>query len=269
MKIDQIMILVTVVIVGMAISLTQIESFEMDDNLTKDSTQLVIPDEPPIYDEPSFPYEDLYLTRATAYDNFLTRNNHHIIRISEYQKYWGDNNTNDSLNELLFNIKQERKLIDEFQHEVQSEQELINQQEDFRTLNDKVVSQLVGLLVNEYHFHITQILTQDNSDKIIKSFTSQMDIASQITATSFPKTDTFPNFDHVASTFLLSQMTEQEIIHNEKSEIPIRERHDVKEVGDNQNTIQVLFSVIKCQQELRINAEDYMRYIPPYSLFTD
>ena len=52
--------------------------------------------------------------------------------------------------------------------------------------------------------------------------------------------------------------TEELVTQMEEAGAQLRERHDVREVGDDKNTMQVLYSVITCQQELRINGEDYM-----------
>lgn len=204
-----------------------------------------------------------------AFEEFLEKNNAHIIRISEFKKYWGDDITNDVLNDVIVNIDKERKLILEFDPYHEDFEDIGN---DFRNINNNVVDSLVLLLVSELDFVISSIDENDlQLQQTRNSLIAQQDIASQITATSFPSVQNkqailamveptkeihLSNADEM--TVSLGKSCESNIQSLENIGIITRQRHDVKEVGENKNPIQVLISVIKCQQGLRVNAEDYM-----------
>ena len=222
------------------------------------------------YDAEMQAYEEMLARQDIAYKNFLERNNFHQIRISEYEKYWGDPSTDQRLEQILEDIKKERLILEEFDPATQSESEI---RDKFRQTNDLVVASLVEILLEEYDYHTLQIPHDANSllTNAVKSLAAQKTIASQITATSFPTTDRItaelartiqdtemPVREIVPATVHLGEQTEHNITILEENGISTRERYDVREVGPEKNTIQVLFSVIKCQQELRIDAEEYM-----------
>ena len=187
--------------------------------------------------------------RDTAYEDFLTRNNKHMIRVSEYQKYWGDGQTDPRLNEILENIRVERDMVDGFDPASAGAQQ---ERQEFRSANDAAVAGLVSLLADEYDLHIRH--AQDSGlSEIASSLEEQREEAARITATSFPGAG-----DHVGVTTAHGEETEELVMQMEDAGAQVRERHDVREVGDDKNTLQVLYSVITCQQELRINGEDYM-----------
>ena len=187
--------------------------------------------------------------RDAAYEDFLTRNNKHMVRVSEYQKYWGDGQTDQRLNEILDNIRMEREKVNGFDPASAGAQQ---ERQEFRGANDAAVAGLVSLLADEYDLHIRH--AQDSGlSEIASSLEEQRETAVRITATSFPGTG-----DHVEMTTAHGEETEGLVMQMEEAGAQVRERHDVREVGDDQNTIQVLYSVITCQQELRINGEDYM-----------
>mgnify|MGYP003986703667 CR=1 FL=1 len=208
-------------------------------------------------------------TRDLAFEDFLEKNNAHIVRISEFKKYWGDNTNQDSLDDILINIDKERKLILEFNPHQEGFE---NIRDDFRNINNNVVDSLVVLLVAELDFVISLIDENDSQlQQTRNTLIVQRDIASQITATSFPSVQNnqealamiepteeihFSNAKEM--TVSLGESCESNIQSLEDVGIILRQRHDVKEVGENKNPTQVLISVIKCQQGLRINAEDYM-----------
>ena len=217
---------------------------------------------------------ELLARQDVAYKNFVERNNFHQIRISEYVKYWGDNSINPRLEQILENIKEERSILEEFDPATQTDEQWLAIGDNFRKVNDNVVSALVEILLEEYDHQISQASHSNLPivTKIVESLAVQRTIASDITASSFPAVDK-KNTDlarimmqdtmisaegAVLATIELGVQTERNIEVLEENNIETRQRHDVKEVGDDKNTMQVLFSIIKCQQELRIDAEQYM-----------
>ena len=226
------------------------------------------------YDAELQAYEEMLARQDIAYKNFLERNNFHQIRISEYEKYWGNPSTDQRLEQILEDIKKERLILEEFDPTIQSESQWSDIRDKFRQTNDLVVASLVEILLEEYDYHTLQIPHDANSllTNAVKSLAAQKTIASQITATSFPTTDSITAElartiqqdtgvsirEIVPATVHLGEQTERNITILEENGISTRERYDVREVGLEKNTIQVLFSVIKCQQELRIDAEEYM-----------
>ena len=47
---------------------------------------------------------NLVKKRDNSFDEFLEKNNAHIIRLTEYKKYWGESTTNDLLDDIIINI---------------------------------------------------------------------------------------------------------------------------------------------------------------------
>ncbi len=217
---------------------------------------------------------ELLAKQTIAYQNFLERNNFHQIRISEYAKYWGDASSDQKLDTILGNIKLERELVDKFDLASKSDNGWSEIREKFRHANDMAVAGLVDVLFAEYDrqlLHIPKVSSPDIM-KTATSLAAQKDIASQITSTSFPTVTKDlaelahitqletknPKYDIITATKTLDEQTEANIKILEENDIDTRQRHNIMEVGPDKNTIQVLYSVIQCQQELRINAEDYM-----------
>lgn len=216
---------------------------------------------------------ELLARQDAAYKNFVERNNFHQIRISEYEKYWGDPSINQTLEQILDGIKEERSILEKFEPATQTEAQWSKIGDEFRQINDHVVSSLVEILLEEYDYQMSQV-PQSNLPVVIKateSLAAQRTIASQITATSFPTAgdrnaelagimqNTVVSAEGIVlATIDLGVQTEQNVKVLEENGIDTRQRHDVREVGTEKNTMQVLFSIIKCQQELRIDAEEYM-----------
>jgi len=218
-------------------------------------------------EEPSS-ISNLINTRDSSFDDFLRKNNAHIIRVSEYKKYWGDESTNEQLDKILVNIDKERTFILNFDVKQDNYKDV---RQDFRDVNDDVVNDLVSILGNELDLYISSIPNgEPNLIPIKNSLIAQREITSKITSTTFPEVNKKDNLagieptdgksftDAKERTILLGAACENNVHALEDAGLVIRERHNVKEVGENKNSIQVLFSVIKCQQGLRVNAEDFM-----------
>jgi len=212
---------------------------------------------------------NLVKKRDNSFDDFLEKNNAHIIRITEYKKYWGETGVDNLLDDIIINIDSERNFVLYFNpYENDSDQI----REKFRTVNDDVVDDLVFILTMQLNSRINSI-DENNMElqNIRNSLIAQKEIASKITATTFPAIDKIQestigmdvsdesyNLEAVSKTVTFGKSCEKNIQKIEESGISIDGRFDVEKVGNNKNSIQVLISVIKCQQGLRVNAEDYM-----------
>ena len=247
----------------------------------------VLESEKKIYDVVASNEDSLVVLKEkqqNARDGFINKNNKHLIRTSEYIKYWGTelsfsgSTKGEIATEILANIQSERNAFWEYNPNRDNAEE---QKQIIRDSNDFVVDNLISLWVDHVDSQIKWIEESEMAD----TYSLQKDklvalknVGAKITSTSFPivrediaalcgisahssvvtKSD---DSNHEDETKTVQSASENIIKELEAAGITTAQRQYVKKVSKDETDLVtptfVLLKIVTCQQGLRMNAEDY------------
>lgn len=213
---------------------------------------------------------------SVAQEGFIEQNNKHVARLLGYKSGWVDPRGADDtvVLGLLDSIRRERIIFDEFNPRAPNVHIKL---QEFRDTNDSVVRTATQLWQQELDTGISRA----SSIALKSKLQAVKKIVGQITATSFPaisredalllgivrNEEVLFGLEASNATRALTPAYETSISDYEKDGgVPLWTRADVKNVGEDVTPTRTLGAFVRCQQGLRVNAEDIFKW---KTLYTD
>ena len=212
---------------------------------------------------------------SVAQEDFIEQNNKHVARLLGYKSGWVDPRGADGTEVLglLDSIRQERIIFDEFNPRAPNADIIL---QEFRDTNDSVVRTATRLWQQELDTGISRA----SSTALKSKLQAVKKIVGQITATSFPaisredarllgiiqNEETLFGLEASNATRALTPAYETSISDYEKDGgVPLWTRADVTHVGEDVTPTRTLSEFVRCQQGLRVNAEDIFKWKTVYT----